>query len=296
MSNAKTLHDWINHVTKKANTSLHFISRNLKHCLRKARDIACCSITPSSLEYFSSIWNPRLQKDKATLEKVKWYGVRMVFNWTWWDSSVSTTQFAKYLKWLPHEIRRYHQGMWLANKISHGLVAMPTQRSSCHTSHWPSFQRGTFPRPSGLQTGSTFPSLLMCIPSIWMNAGNAMGHSPSLGQLWRKFNSLAIKIQPGLTQLATNCRTPTELCVCFLVAEALPIQSCSSLGSSFSLSGETSSIICSVSTMIPKKIMRTLGQHAIAGDSTKPLYFRMLRNLPPRQSPWPPRPQSHLGI
>ena len=118
-------HDQVSKVAKKANTSLHFISRNLKHCPRKARETAYCTITRSSLEYCYSIWDPRLQKDKDTLEKVNRQGVRMVFNKTWRDSSVSPTQLMKELKWLPLETRRYHQRMSLMYKISYNLVAVP---------------------------------------------------------------------------------------------------------------------------------------------------------------------------
>ena len=88
-------------------------------------ETAYCTITRSRLEYCSSIWDPRLQKDKDTLEKVNRRGVRMVFDKTWRDSSVSPTQLMKELKWLPLETRRYHQRMCLMYKISHGLVAVP---------------------------------------------------------------------------------------------------------------------------------------------------------------------------
>ena len=116
-------HDQVSKVAKKANTSLYFIYRNLKHCPRKARETAYCTITRSSLEYCicSSIWDPRLQKDKDTLGKVNRRGVRMVFNKTWRDSSVSPTQIMKELKWL----RLYHRCICLMYKISHGLVAVP---------------------------------------------------------------------------------------------------------------------------------------------------------------------------
>ena len=118
-------HNQVSKVAKKANTLLHFISRNLKHCPRKARETACCTITRSSLEYCASIWDPRLQKDKDTLKKVNRRGARMVFKKTWRDSLVSPTQLLKELKWLSLETRRYHQRMCLMYKISHGLVAVP---------------------------------------------------------------------------------------------------------------------------------------------------------------------------
>ena len=118
-------HDQVSRVARKAYTSLHFISRNPKHCLRKVRATTYCTIARSILEYCSCILDPRLQKDKNTLEKVNQSGVSKVFSKTRRDSSVSPTQLLKELKWLPRETRRYQQRMCLMFKISHGLVAVP---------------------------------------------------------------------------------------------------------------------------------------------------------------------------
>ena len=70
----------IKRVVKKAKNSLHFIFRNLKHYPRKEREVAFCSITHSSHEYCSSIWDPRLKKDKDNFEKVNQRRVHMVYN------------------------------------------------------------------------------------------------------------------------------------------------------------------------------------------------------------------------
>ena len=118
-------HDQVNSVAKKANSSLHFISRNLKHCSRAARSTAYCTMTRASLEYCSAVWDPYLQKHKDTLEKVNRRGARMVYNRTWRDQSVSPTKLMKDLNWLPLETRRYHQRMCLMYKVTHQLAAVP---------------------------------------------------------------------------------------------------------------------------------------------------------------------------
>ena len=53
----------ISNVCKKANSSLHFIARNLKHGPRNTRETAYISLTRSSVEYCAVVWDPYQQKD-----------------------------------------------------------------------------------------------------------------------------------------------------------------------------------------------------------------------------------------
>ena len=53
----------IQNITKKANSTLGFLHRNLKHCPEECRKLAYISLVRSTLEYGSSIWDPYLQKD-----------------------------------------------------------------------------------------------------------------------------------------------------------------------------------------------------------------------------------------
>ena len=112
----------------KANTSLHFIVRNLKHCPRTVWQTAYCSLTRSGMEYCSNIWDPYLQKDKDYLEKFNWRAARVVFNKSWRDPNVGLTALPQQLRWRPLETRRYQQRMCLMYKVSHRLVAVPPTR------------------------------------------------------------------------------------------------------------------------------------------------------------------------
>ena len=91
ISNDLSWNEQVCKVVAKANTTLHFISRNLKHCPRSMRQTAYCSLTRSGMEYCSSVWDPHLQKDKVRLEKVYRRAARVVFNRTWRDPNVSPT-------------------------------------------------------------------------------------------------------------------------------------------------------------------------------------------------------------
>ncbi len=59
-------HSQVCTVAKKANTTLHFISRTLKYCPRSSRATAYTSMVRSGMEYCAGIWDPSKQQDKIT--------------------------------------------------------------------------------------------------------------------------------------------------------------------------------------------------------------------------------------
>ena len=60
----------IENVCTKANSSLGFIRRNLRHCHRSLKETAYFSLVRSQLEYSCTIWDPYLQRDIDCLEKI----------------------------------------------------------------------------------------------------------------------------------------------------------------------------------------------------------------------------------
>ena len=48
-------HDQVGTVTKKANSTLHMVARNLRYCPRKSRTLAYCSLVRPKLEYCASV-------------------------------------------------------------------------------------------------------------------------------------------------------------------------------------------------------------------------------------------------
>ena len=115
----------VNYIAARANSTLHFIHRNLKYCPQSTRETAYCSLVRSTLEYCCGTWDPHLQKHITTLEKVNRRAVRVVFNKSWRDRNVSPTALMKQLGWQSLENRRYHQRMTMMYNISLGLVAVP---------------------------------------------------------------------------------------------------------------------------------------------------------------------------
>ena len=68
----------INKITRKSNSTLGFLRRNLKHCPGNCRKRAYLVLIRSSLEYSSVFWDPRLQKDIEKLENIQKQAARFI--------------------------------------------------------------------------------------------------------------------------------------------------------------------------------------------------------------------------
>ena len=68
----------INKVTKKTNSTLAFLCRNLRYCSSKLKELAYNSLVGSTLEYASTVWDPHLVKDIMKLVAVQRRAARFV--------------------------------------------------------------------------------------------------------------------------------------------------------------------------------------------------------------------------
>ena len=122
---------WSNHIsncTKKANSSLGFIRRNLKHCPKPCRRNAYLALVRPILEYGAAVWDPHLKKDIDKLERVQRSAARFIAG----DYRTATPGFVtKILE--QHQLptlqqRREDLRLTLFFKIRQGLVpAIPPQ-------------------------------------------------------------------------------------------------------------------------------------------------------------------------
>jgi len=74
---------WSTHVstiTKKANSTLGFLRRNLKNAPPKLKEIAYFSLVRSVVEYSATVWDPHLCKDRDALEMIQRRAARNVKN------------------------------------------------------------------------------------------------------------------------------------------------------------------------------------------------------------------------
>ena len=117
---------WSSHISKtcaKANSTLGFIRRNLKHCNESFKQTAYISLVRSVLEYSCSVWDPHLEKDISQVEKIQRSAARFVKNDYSRHSSV--TDMMKELNWKPLHTRRREKRLALMFKIINNLVAIP---------------------------------------------------------------------------------------------------------------------------------------------------------------------------
>jgi hypothetical protein len=71
-------HDHISHVTKKANVTLGFLRRNLRHCPKHCRRTAYIALVRSVMDYGAVVWDPNHQGDINKLERIQNRAARFI--------------------------------------------------------------------------------------------------------------------------------------------------------------------------------------------------------------------------
>ena len=120
---------WSHHtdqVTKKAYQKLGFVRRNLHGAPKRSKARAYTCLIRPGMEYAAPIWDPYLQKDINSLEKVQ----RKAARWVKSDFSPhsSVTSMMEKLKWEPLADRRKSAKLGLFHKIYHNEVELDFQR------------------------------------------------------------------------------------------------------------------------------------------------------------------------
>ena len=112
--------NWTEHVDNiaaKGKMKVGFLRRNFKECTQITKAATYTTIVRPSLDYASSIWDPHLEKDKESLEKVQRQAARYVFN-NYTDRTPGTvTTMLTNLNWESLERRRRIQRLLMLYKI-----------------------------------------------------------------------------------------------------------------------------------------------------------------------------------
>ena len=171
-------HQQTNLVAKKANITLHMISRNLRYCPRKTRSLAYCTLVRPKLQYCVSLWDPYQQQDIDALERINRRAVRVVSNKTWRERGVSPTALLKDLGWDPQSDCRWQHRLSLMYRITHGLVAVPPTRleKPFWNTRGHSFRYKTIGTTCDIVKHSYYPRT---IPE-WNNLSDSIVNAPSL--------------------------------------------------------------------------------------------------------------------
>ena len=116
---------WSSHISKiskKANCTLGFLKRNLKHCPQECTMTAYLSLIRSTLEYSSVIWDPHLQKDIDKLEKIQRQAARFISGDYSSRDHGCVTQMLTGLRLPPLQDRRKANHLAFFYKVVEGLV------------------------------------------------------------------------------------------------------------------------------------------------------------------------------
>ena len=68
----------VNNMSNKANKTLGFLKRNLRHCPPKSKELAYKTLVRPTLEYCSTVWDPYTAKNINTVEMVQRRAARWV--------------------------------------------------------------------------------------------------------------------------------------------------------------------------------------------------------------------------
>ena len=110
----------ISKISKKANSTLGFLKRKLKHCPQDSRRTAYLSLVRSTLEYI--VWDPYLQKDIDKLEKVQRQAARFITGNYISREQGCVSQMLAELNLPPLQDRRKANRLTFFFKVVEGLV------------------------------------------------------------------------------------------------------------------------------------------------------------------------------
>ena len=121
--------DHIASITKKANSTLGFPRRNLRHCPTSCRRNSYLSLVRSVLEHGSVVWDPYLKKDIDALERVQRRAARFITGDYRSRSTGTVQRLLNKLKLPELQDRRKQLRLILFLKVVEGLVpAIPADK------------------------------------------------------------------------------------------------------------------------------------------------------------------------
>ena len=109
----------IDRISKKANSMLGFLRRNLRSCSEDTKAKAYYSMVRSNLEYCTSIWNPHHEDQTRKLEMVQRRAAQYTTNHFRNTSSVSS--MLEHLQWESLESRRVKIQLTRAGTINRNI-------------------------------------------------------------------------------------------------------------------------------------------------------------------------------
>ncbi|KAK7088841.1 hypothetical protein V1264_024395 [Littorina saxatilis] len=127
---------WTNHiknVTAKGNRTVGFLRRNFKECTTKVKSATYTTMVRPTLEYASTVWDPRQENDKQALEMVQRRAARYAHNNYFEKTPGVVTNMLNNLGWETLEKRRENNRLMMLYKIKHKMVGID-EKNYLHSS------------------------------------------------------------------------------------------------------------------------------------------------------------------
>ena len=126
LSNDLTWDSHISAITKKANSTLGFLRRNLKRCPPACKQQAFTSLVRPLLEYGAVVWDPYLKKNIDSIEETQRIAARFITGDFRSNTPGSVTRLLERTGLPPLQLRRQHLRLTLFYRVVEGLVpALP---------------------------------------------------------------------------------------------------------------------------------------------------------------------------
>ena len=133
-----TWREHINVLSRKANSTLAFLRRNLRPCSSHTKAKSYLCYVRPIIEYSSTIWDPYIKEDIHKLEMVQRRAARFVYNNH--HPTDSVTNMLQSLHWPTLEIRRKFLKLILMYKILKSHIHIPTHNFQPVTTHTRGYQ------------------------------------------------------------------------------------------------------------------------------------------------------------
>ena len=183
---------WKNHIdriTKKANSTLGFLRRNLKASTEDTKANAYFCMVRSNLEYCCSVWSPHYKDQIKKVEMVQRRAARFTTNRYRNTSSVSL--MLDHLQWETLESRRSKIQISLLYKVVEDLVDIPAAKyltpSTTRTRAAHSRKLRQYSTSSDSFKFSFFPRTI----PLWNSLPASVAEAPSLASVRKGLSTLS---------------------------------------------------------------------------------------------------------
>ena len=183
-----TWNDHINRITKKSNSMLGFLRRNLRQAGEETKAQAYFTMVRSNLDYCCTIWNPHNKEQIKQIEMVQRRSARFVTSR--YGNTSSVTDMLDYLGWESHETRRSKLQLIVLYKIVNGLIDIPPEdylvqgNSRTRAAHKHKYRH--YSSSSDCFKYSFFPRTI----PLWNRLPAAAAEAPSLASFKRELSTL----------------------------------------------------------------------------------------------------------